>query len=168
MVFRWQNILLGWNRQYTKAPSWSGQAFFDWLLLLVTQVSKMLHICLHRFMILTGTWDILGLHCSQYSHRREVCFCLSFFFLLAIGVYLVAKQLWLLLACLLVFQEVWKVSTTAGSRWVGKGSLAQEAAALLSSSGLGHVSFWYSYIHIIVLLCLSVFFLKMLSEFKES
>ncbi|CAN8283903.1 unnamed protein product [Cochlearia groenlandica] len=37
-------------------------------------------------------------------------------------------------------EEVWKVSTTAGSRRVRKGSLAQEAAALLSSSDLGQGS----------------------------
>ncbi|KAH0929637.1 hypothetical protein HID58_015364 [Brassica napus] len=37
-------------------------------------------------------------------------------------------------------EEVWKVSTTAGSRRVRKGSFAQEAAALLSTSDLGQGS----------------------------
>ncbi|CAH2061505.1 unnamed protein product [Thlaspi arvense] len=37
-------------------------------------------------------------------------------------------------------EEVWKVSTTAGSRRVRKGSFAQEAAALLSTSDLGQSS----------------------------
>ncbi|ESQ46165.1 hypothetical protein EUTSA_v10000004mg [Eutrema salsugineum] len=37
-------------------------------------------------------------------------------------------------------EEVWKVSTTAGSRRVRKGSFAQEAAALLSSSDLSQGS----------------------------
>ncbi|CAH8337276.1 unnamed protein product [Eruca vesicaria subsp. sativa] len=37
-------------------------------------------------------------------------------------------------------EEVWKVSTTAGSRRVRKGSFAQEAAALLSTADLGQSS----------------------------
>lgn len=67
-----------------------------------------------------------------------------------------------------VSQEVWKVSTTSGSRRVRKGSFA-EAAALLSTSDLSQVNFTfcYSYIHIISS-NLHNCFLKMISGVKES
>lgn len=50
-----------------------------------------------------------------------------------------------------VSQEVWKVSTTSGSRR-RKGSFAQEAAALLSQSDLGQVYFAFCFVALLVFL----------------